>query len=114
MTKKSIQDIHSSALTAQGLQQKSYESAALTVELLSKKLREIEKVPGDAIRITCLHSNKVILLAMLDSIPGMVGVSLGTKGGDAQFLFQVDDFEVDSEYILGLIGKYTRKGPDES
>ena len=114
MPSNSLATIHNSSLAAQDYFLKSHEGASMSVELLSEKLRHIEGAEADAVRLTCVHSGKVILLVLADARPGEVGISLGNKGDeDAQFIEAVDESDVDSEFILKLLEANMSKGPKE-
>lgn len=107
-----ISKIHHSSLIAQDYYLKSHGRAAMSVALLSEKLRNVQGVEADAIRLTCVHSGKVILLVLLDAKPGEVSISIGDKeDGDAEFIEAVDANAVDSEFILKLIEANMSKEP---
>ncbi|WP_010554010.1 hypothetical protein [Pseudoalteromonas arctica] len=114
MPSNSLATIQNSSLAAQDYFLKSYERAAMSVELLSEKLRHVEGAEADAVRLTCVHSGRIILLVLADSRPGEVGISLANKGDeDAQFVEAVDENIVDSAFILKLLEANMSKGPKE-
>lgn len=110
----SIIKIHDSALKAQDFFLMCHDRAAMSVALLSKKLRNEAGVDGDAIRLECVHSGKKILLLLKDDKPGKVGVAIAEKGDeDGNFIGAVDEKEVDSAFILRLIEESMLKEPEK-
>lgn len=62
---------------------------------------------SDTVSIECRHTSQRLMFIVKDSIPGRVGIGIGTPGtDDMEFLGEASLDDLDESHILSIMNKY--------
>lgn len=62
---------------------------------------------SDTVSVECNHSKQRLMFIVKDSIPGKVGIGIGTPGTeDMEFLGEASLDELDESHVVSIMNKY--------
>lgn len=111
MFSEKLQPLVDVASRANDLFNAEHQESSTVVGVTNESLRSMGD-DSDTVSIECNHSKQRLMFIMKDSIPGKVGIGVGTPGGDdLEFLGEAELSALDASEILAMMNKYFARHP---